>query len=442
MFLARLSFLCVACFSLFCAPASASAQSVLATTSEARHDRMTLAIVPPLFQMQLAPGTHWRGVIKFVNGNPYDIDLHSSVVPFHGAGETGNAQFDFTLENAPDPRTLSGWIRIDRGPTHVRRDTTAEIPFSIVVPEDAEPGGHYAAIMVGTDPVDRLKNGSGFSIGSLLSSLLFVSVSGDVVEAGAIRDFFPTSQVVQTPDTRFVLRFENSGNVHLIPQGHIIITNMWGKERGRITVNDDTSFGSVLPDSTRRFEFEWHGEANFFEMGRYRAEATLMYGGTAKQTVYRVATFWVIPYQQLALALLAVVAFLFVVVLGIRRYVRSVIALERSRLGISEKKTRSHGETSHARPSLTLSALARPIQEGSAEFRGTGVRASKKHRKALVRKYRFFFVFLGTLALGVAMIAWYFVEVMQGERSYEMVIKRDGGQDIRLEHEANTIQAE
>lgn len=406
----------------------------LATTSAARHDRMTLAIVPPLFQMQLAPGTHWRGVIKFVNGNPYDIDLNTSIVPFRGAGETGNAQFDFTKEGNIDPRTLSGWIRIERGPIHVRKDTTAEIPFSIVVPEDAEPGGHYAAIMVGTDPIERLKNGSGFAIGSLLSSLLFVSVSGDIVEAGSIRDFYSASSVVQEPNARFVLRFENSGNVHLIPQGHIIITNMWGKERGRIAVNDDASFGSVLPASTRRFEFEWHGEENFFEMGRYTVEATLAYGGAAKQTVYRVATFWVIPYKELAIAFLGIGGFLFMMFYGIRRYVRSVIALERSRLGIRETGSGARGGGRAQRPAITLSALARPIAEGSAELRRGGKGSGRTHRKALLQKYRFFFVFLGTLAVGIAMIGWYFVEVMRAERSYEVLIKRDGGKDIRIEH--------
>lgn len=411
-----------------------------AATSTARHDRMTLAIVPPLFQMQLAPGTHWRGVLKFVNGNPYDIDLNTSLMPFRGAGETGNVEFDFTKEGKTDPRTLPGWIHIERGPIHVKKDTTAEIPFSIVVPDDAEPGGHYAAIMVGTDPIDRLRNGSGFSIGSLLSSLLFVNVSGNIVEAGAIRDFYPAANIVQEPSARFVMRFENSGNVHLVPQGHIIITNMWGKERGKITVNDDASFGSVLPASTRRFEFEWHGEQNFFEMGRYTVEATLAYGSASKQTVYRVATFWVIPYKGLAITFGSLGAFLFVVVYGIRRYVRSVIALERARFGVHAVKTERHasGRGAPQRPALTLSALARPIAEGRAEFRAVQRKGGAKQRKAVIRKYRFFFVFLFTLGLGIAMIGWYFVEVMRAERSYEMVIKRDGGKDLRIEHASRT----
>ncbi|HSE35197.1 MAG TPA: hypothetical protein VLB83_03665, partial [Candidatus Paceibacterota bacterium] len=349
--------------------------------------------------------------------------------------ETGNAQFDFTKEGNADPRTLPGWIRIERGPIHVKKDTTAEIPFSIVVPEDAEPGGHYAAIMVGTDPIDRLRNGSGFAIGSLLSSLLFVSVSGNIVEAGAIRDFYPASSIVQDPSARFVMRFENSGNVHLIPQGHIIITNMWGKERGRITVNDDASFGSVLPASTRRFEFEWHGEKNFFEMGRYTVEATLAYGGATKQSVYRVATFWVVPYKELAIAFASLGAFLFVIVYGIRRYVRSVVALERARLGVRAPKSGVRTEErSTPRPVLTLSALARPMTEGGAELRTIRRKGGAGHRKAVLRKYRFFFVFLLTLGLGAAMIGWYFVEVMRAERSYEMVIKRDGGKDLRIEH--------
>ena len=106
-------------------------------------------------------------------------------------------------------------------------------------------------------------------ISSFVSSLLFVNIKGDVVESGRIREFSTSQSLYQTPNVDFSVRFENTGNTHVHPQGEVTIYNMWGKERGQVMINNqDDDFGNVLPQSIRRFQFSWSGEQSLFDMAR------------------------------------------------------------------------------------------------------------------------------------------------------------------------------
>ena len=172
---------------------------------------------------------------------------------------------------------------------------------------------------------------------------LLVEVRGDVREQGMIREFSTEKSVYQELSAKFALRFENKGNVHLQPQGDIVIFNMWGRERGKIPINQETQFGNVLPGQTRKFAFEWKGEENLFESGRYLARATLSYGRAERQNITRETAFWVIPVKPLLIFFGGVAALLAFIVALARLYIRRILREEALRRGIAmeEKKKRS-----------------------------------------------------------------------------------------------------
>jgi hypothetical protein len=400
------------------------APSVLFAQSN-RGNQMSLTLTPPLIQISIAPGSpEWKSSLRLVNGNPYPITIYARVVPFTPDGETGNPKFASFSETENLPGTLSSWVKVPKDPIVIRGDSTAEIPFSILVPADAPPGGHYAAILVGTEP--EIKKGtSAVSIGSMLASLILVRVPGEVIEKGDIRDFYVTDSVVDTPKATFVIRFENSGNVHIVPRGEISIKNMWGKERGKILINDGDNFGNVLPNSTRKFEFVWTGEENAFEFGRYRAVATLSFGEEGKQSVYREIAFWIVPWKPITLALLFLVGFFWFASFAIRRYVRRALALERERLGMFGAP--AAGTT---RPvAITAKALSTPIVREMADLsRSRAARQADNLTPylAFVRKNALFFLFVLSLLAAIGLIGWYFMQVLEEERAFRVEVVREG----------------
>ncbi len=287
---------------------------------------LAITVTPPLFQLTIGPGESWTSTLKVVNSNPYDVSYYTQVVDFVAEGEGGQASFVPLVSppagEATSTATLASWIQVTPGPFKVPQGTSADVPFTVSVPIDAAPGGHYAAILVGTEPGERRSDGPSMRISSMVSSLLFVRIKGEVIESGRIREFRTVDELYQTPRADFVLRFENTGNAHLRPQGSVTIYNMWGKERGQVLINEKGEFGNALPESTRRYEFSWEGEATLFDIGRYRALATLTFGQDQKQNATYAAYFWVVPIVPVSIALGAFVTFVLLIVWFVRRYVR------------------------------------------------------------------------------------------------------------------------
>ncbi len=380
-------------------------------------ESLSVTVTPPLFQLAIVPGESWSSSIKIVNSNRSGIDYYIDPVDFVAEGELGKSRFIPLINDDGSTHnsfSLAQWIEIPRGPIYVPAESSKDVPFTVTVPSDAEPGGHYAAVMIGTSPGRNAAPGSRVSVSSFVSSLMFVRVAGDVIERGRIREFVSDKSLYQEPRADMILRFENIGNTHLRPQGDIIIYNMWGKERGKVLINQEGNFGNVLPNSVRRFQFAWTGEKSLFDIGRYQAIVTLAFGDGQKQNVTATTYFWVIPLVPVSVTLGAFLTIILLVTWFIRRYIRRVLELERVHGGVS------------------LGAIVAPIRTGATDFQNVLTSPSiqvgemtdtDEVRLTLVQfasKYHLFFLFIGLLII-VAMIVWLYLDaVLVSERSYEI----------------------
>lgn len=304
-------------------------------------DEVALTITPPLIKNNISPGQIWKSAIKVVNNNKEDLDVYIQVMDFKGGTETGTVNFlaDLPEGEEGDEYLLSRWINIDPGPISIPANESKTIPFIVDVSDSASPGGHYAAIMVGTRPNEEELEGSAAKVSSLLSSLLLLNVKGDVKEEGKIRDFSTEKYVNNKADINFAVRFENSGNVHLQPQGEIRIFDMYGKDQGRMTLNHNTAFGNVLPEETRKWDFNWQGDDSLWSMGRYRASLVIGFGDTSYQTDTRELYFWVVDFLMLGIVVGGFLFVLILIILSIRFYIRRAIRLtqqEVDALGLPE----------------------------------------------------------------------------------------------------------
>jgi len=293
---------------------------------------VSLTITPPLIKINMNPGERWTSSIKIVNDNPQTLTTYVQKREFK-SGEEGGVVFLPEPDEEEKSLFLSEWIEMSLGPFNIPPFQSKEVPFTIVVPPEAEPGGHYAAILVGTQPSQE-QGGTAIKVASQVSSLVLLNVQGEVEESGWIREFSTGKDFYQKPEVDFTISFENLGNVHLQPVGEIKIYNMWGKERGTIPLNRNTEFGNVLPNSKKVWNFTWKGEDSLFEVGRYRAELFLGFGNQARQTASSTLYFWVIPLVPVAGIVGGLLLFLTVLILGIRSYIRKAIFLAQKEAGL------------------------------------------------------------------------------------------------------------
>jgi hypothetical protein len=294
---------------------------------------MAITITPPFFELNVNPGDTWSSSIKVVNTNQSDMTVQTEVAGFRAAGDYGNGTFVGLSDLAGDTDALANWISLPAASVLIPRGGAAEVPFSVRIPTDASPGGHYAAILIGTGASPAEKGVSQVGVSTFISALIFVRVSGNVTEAASIQDFSSDRSFYQSPDVHFSVLVRNDGNVHVRPVGTIQIYNAFGKERGEIPVNGTGTLGYVLPSSSREFSATWQSGLNLFDIGPYTAVVTLAYGEHGTKSISRTIGFWILPINQILEGLLILLAAILFFWFVIKRIVRRMLAMEMSKYG-------------------------------------------------------------------------------------------------------------
>lgn len=405
---------------------------------------LSLSVTPTLFEMSANPGQKWQSSVKVINSNPYELTVYASVVNFAPEGETGQGKLLPVFAEVTEGTTLAEWVDITDQPIIIPPEESASVPFIVEVPEGASPGGHFAAILISTQPPVPEAGSLAVRTTQVVTSLFFVRIAGDVVEQGAIRSFTTREHIRNVPEANFVLRFENKGNVHIQPRGDITIYNMWGEERGKIPINHQTHFGNVLPDSIRKFEFTWSGERSFADFGRYKAVASLGYGLGSTQFVTSTAYFWVIPLKSMLITIGAIVAFIWFASWAVKLYVRRMLQLAGVPMRSVGPKRHVHtrqvaqNENNDVRIS-SYHTISAPMRSGYRDFKDRIANASAffgviRACLSFVVAYRLFFVSTFVTIVGAFGLYFFIAEVTKDDRSYEVSIENPG-QSVALSSE-------
>jgi hypothetical protein len=429
--------LCIAVLAFFIAP-----------TVHAQ-EKQVLSVTPPLFQVSAVPGDIWQSSVKVVNGNPYPLTIYTEVVNFEPVGENGQGKFIPVQQDTESNATLADWININRGPIVIQPEQTTDITFFAEVPENAAPGGHYSAIMVSTE---EPKNTGGLSVlaSQAVTSLLFLRIEGDVIEEGGVREFSTRDSFLDTPNAEFLLRFENKGNVHLQPRGNILITNMWGTERGTIPINYQTQFGNVLPKTIRSFSLAWKSDFTITDIGRYEARVTLGYGESGMKTASAVTHFWVIPVKWTLITIGVCALFIWLIVFMVRAYVRRMLELAGVPVHTSNRDTGTITQDTfiNTKSALDLTrvrpAVSAPLRDGVLDLR-TRLNAADESKGRVTTiftfllNYRMFFISVALLIGIFVTVALYIGGATKEGTGYEVMIQEGNASTTLTRDEVDTI---
>jgi len=296
-----------------------------------------VTISPPTFNYNLNPGDTVKDVLKVYNELPETVTVYPTLQNFTAGKEENGAPLFYDAEQDPYGTALAPWIKLNSAePVRLAPGERANIEFSLTIPSNAQPGGHYGALLLAATPPAASNTSPEVGIGSQTGVLLLVNVSGDVRESGNVEEFGFTQRrsYYNYLPVDFFLRFANTGNTHLRPAGNVFITNMLGSQVASIDVNRD--FRNVLPRSIRRFDFGWKKadlsegtselvkEWRNFGFGTYRATMVLNYG-SKNQTVTKALEFSVWPWRVMLISVLCLALLVLVIAVLLRNYNRMVI---------------------------------------------------------------------------------------------------------------------
>jgi len=305
-----------------------------------------LTVSPARVELVGDLGQTITGEIEILNEQEGIRNFFSSTENFEPSGESGAPLF------VGGGKGLASWIKVD-SEIVLESQETKLIPFSISIPQNTEPGGYFAAIFFGSQPIQN-QGGGEVSIGGKIGVLVLLRVSGDVAEGGGLLEFSTKDKqkFFTTLPISFNYRINNTGGDRIVPLGEIKIKNTFGFTSGTISANKNQ--GSVLPDSARKFEVLWQekkiNESSLgslsqpneseevsgffgrvveqwknFHFGWYAAEIDLSWSAT-NQTAEGLYDFFIIPWQLMIVVFLILIIAGFVGLFGLRKYNRWIIS--------------------------------------------------------------------------------------------------------------------
>lgn len=146
---------------------------------------------------------------------------------------------------------LANWLTLPNGDTlNVADGQSATIPIRIDNRADLAPGGHYGALVVGFGSPSGTAGSGKADFKQQLASLLFVRKRGGE-RLGINLDELKVLPANVIPKTA-ILKFTNTGNVHVAPLGYITVTNPSGRVVAKSIINTDASL--ILPGTSKLLE--------------------------------------------------------------------------------------------------------------------------------------------------------------------------------------------
>lgn len=247
-----------------------------------------ITVTPVIDEFDAQPGSVVIRTVRVINPVSQVVTLYPRMLNFHTDNESGQPIF-FTEKERSTTFGLANWATFSKPLLRIAPNEEEKFDVTLRVPLDAEPGGHYGAILFSTEEPRLDEDLTQIGVIGLVGTLLLARVPGAITEKMILEDFTAPSIIIDPP-AKFSLLFNNMGNVHLKPKGEIKIRNWSGKAVTSLVVNEGR--GNVLPESKRRFENQW--QFDWKSIGRYTATAVIAYGAPEQQLIAS-RVFYVVP---------------------------------------------------------------------------------------------------------------------------------------------------
>jgi len=261
-----------------------------------------ISISPLTFELTANPNDVLTNKLKVYNPTDSIVAIKMEVEDFTVAGEMGEVRIE---PAETETYSLAKWVEVEPSEFTLEPREQKFVDFTIAIPQNAEPGGHYGSVLATTAGVMGAGI-TGAAIAQKVGTLVLLTVAGEVTENLNVKEFSAPDFLEYGP-VSFTIRFENTGTVHVRPRGFVTITD-W---RNKKVIDLEFPQRNVIPGAIRRIDTSFNKKWLF---GRYTAMLVGSYGTTNTPLNPSVLTFWVFPWKitlAISLALLLALFILF-----------------------------------------------------------------------------------------------------------------------------------
>ena len=260
----------------------------------ATHAAAQVGITPPKNEVVLQPGQTYTSSFRIYNNGDETLHYTAYVTPYRVSSDDSGATTNLYdgSEAESSYSTITDWITVDTESGIVEPgDENAYINYTITVPENATPGGQYAAIMVEQDVDEESSSSAGIVNRVRAAYLVQTTVAGNVEETATISEVNIPGIFVDSKITASSM-VENTGNVHGYASYALQVFPLFSDEE-LYTTEEEPETQFIYPGTKYYNQLTWEDTPS---IGIYRVVETVSLFGesTSTERIVVVCPLWLI----------------------------------------------------------------------------------------------------------------------------------------------------
>ncbi|MEO6077913.1 MAG: hypothetical protein ABIP54_03955 [Candidatus Andersenbacteria bacterium] len=231
----------------------------------------TITVTPSVARIDLQRDSAVTQIYYF-NDSKETVTLGLSVKNFTALEDGFKVKF---LNSSSDSLqySLASWIHLGTNTLILSPGERNSVKI-FIDKENLSPGGHYASIIAEIKQDNAPKT---LGLTQAISSLLFVrGANGPYASSATINDFSLFTKNGSFPE-RSTMRFNNTGNVELVPYGEVTISNWRGKTVAHGIVNTESLI--TLPENIRSYSIPIEKRGTTIWPGYFTAKIQVHFDG-------------------------------------------------------------------------------------------------------------------------------------------------------------------
>lgn len=221
----------------------------------------SITLSPVAKRYSLKAGETISDELTVVNDGKEAYDFIGYAKPYSVSSEDYNPDFNTESTNADAHQ----WVKFDKPKYRLEAGASTTVRFTMTVPEDVAPGGHYGVLFVETQPKPPVGGGNAVARKKRVGAILYVTVDG-TYRTGGKQESSNVPFLQLSPPLTATLKTANDGNSDFVDSVSFRVSDLFGSLK-----YEEKKEYPILPQTARKMTLEWKDATSF---GFYKVDIT------------------------------------------------------------------------------------------------------------------------------------------------------------------------
>lgn len=213
----------------------------------------SITLSPVSKRYDLKAGETKTDELTVVNDGKEAYDFIAYAKPYSVANEDYNPDFISEASNGDAYR----WVKFDKAKYRLEAGASTTVRYTLTVPADAAPGGHYGVLFVETQPKPPTTGGNAVVRKKRVGAIIYATVQG-TYRTGGKQDSLDLPFLQLSPPLTATLKTSNDGNTDFLDSVSFRVSDIFGSLK-----YEEKKDYPILPQTARKMELQWKDAASF-----------------------------------------------------------------------------------------------------------------------------------------------------------------------------------